>query len=257
MRILAGFDTAEHGTLTFEGRGTTGSGSYVSTDVTAGTYCAETMAAISGASGYTAFATAVATAMTASMGSTVTGSWSSSNLQYTFSKTGAGDWKIGADEADADIARLGRFCGFSTSLTNATSITSDVTPYFAIETAIDEKSNVSDTYEPDGIVSEAEADDGSSYTIARSTAPQYEDFRFVYESHAATFTREASASVPYTFQRFIEDVRAAHPFWVRNASDSAVYTMRAKAAVFAPTRVTKDFDDHWNWPFQCRLIGRP
>ena len=257
MRIVAGFDTAEFGTLTFEGQGTTGVGPYVSTTVTAGTYCAETMASISAVSGYTAFATAVAAAMTTSMGSTVTGSFNTTTLAYTFSKTGAGDWKIGADEATASIARLGQFTGFSTSVTNASSITSDVTPWFVIETAIDGKSKVTDEYEPDGILSVAEADDGSSYSVSRVTAPIYEDWRFKFESLAATFKREATSSVPYTFQHLIEHVRAAHPFWVRNASDSAVYKMRAKGAIFSPARVTEDFDNHWDWPFLTRLVERP
>lgn len=255
MRIVAGFDTAEFGTLTFSGNS---GGGAVETDVTAGTYCAETMASISAVSGYTSFATAVAAAMTTSMGDSVTGSFNTSTLAYTFTRAaGNATWTIGADEGDADIARLGRFCGFSTSLSGTDSITSDVTPWFVIETAIDGKSKVTDEYEPDGILSVAEADDGSSYSVSRVTAPIYEDWRFKFESLAATFKREATSSVPYTFQHFVEHVRAAHPFWVRNADDSAVYKMRAKGAIFTPARVTEDFDNHWDWPFLTRLVERP
>lgn len=254
MRILAGFDTTEHGTLTFSGDS---GGGAVATNVVPGTYCAETMFAISGASVYRDFATRVADAMTTSMGDTVTGSFSSTTLKYTFSRAaGNADWTIGADEGTEAIARLGRFCGFSTSLTNTDSITSDVTPYFVIGTEIDAKSSASGVYEPNDIATEAEADDGSSYSVSRITAPKYEDWRFVFESRAATFKQYATSSVPYTFEHFLEDVRAHHPFWVRNASESTVYRMMAKAARFKPVRETKDYDDHWHWPFDCRVVGR-
>ena len=253
-RIVAGFNAAEHGTLKFTGTGSIGA---TSTNVAPGTYCAETMAAVSGASGYTGFATAVAAAMTTSMGDAVTGSVNTATLRYTFTRAaGNATWTVGADEGDADIARLGRFLGFSTSLSGTSSITSDVRPYFVIETAIDGKSEVSDTYEPENVTATAEAEDGSAYSIAHTTAAEYEDFRFRYESPEATFTRAATSSVPYTYQRFVQDVRTIHPFWVRNTDDSAVYRLRDKAASFKPIRITKDFDAHWDWLFMCRLVGR-
>ena len=256
MRIVAAFDTAEHGQITAKGRATPGVGGYTSAVVTAGSYCFESMASISGASTYTDFATVLETAFTSVMGSAVTATWDGDALTWTLSKTGASDWDVGADDGDAGVARLGRFLGFSTAQNNTDTAVSDVRPYFVLEPAMGELAKVSDDYQPDNIWTEAEASDGSSYAVGRVSAPTYSDFRVVMETYEATFQRAATAAVPYAFQQFIEDVGAAHPFWVVNNGESTVHRMRAKAATFEPVREVSDWDGAWHWPFETRVIGR-
>lgn len=112
-----------------------------------------------------------------------------------------------------------------------------------------------DHYEPDGMWSEAEADDGSSYAIGRLTAPIYEDFRIGFESLERTFDRHQTADVPMTFQSFLRLIGAGHPFVLEDDRFVTTHKMRAGAARFRPIREVSEYDGYWHWPFETRVLG--
>ena len=247
---LAGWDTAAIGTFSVVVGGTVGSGTAT---VAADTYSHTDLSAVMGTGEYTAFAAAVQTALNAvAVGWTV--SYSTATHAYTISNATAFTLTWTGDAGK----NLQRALGFAASVGSTTTTTSTVRPYYVIVPAITARSQVSDVYEPDDIVKEAESVGGSSFAISKDTTETLSDWEQQMESASATLARSAVAAVPWTWEAFFKHLRGAYPFRLVDGSTSTVHTLREKGAAFTGTtrrRVAVDYDDLWIIMLMTRDLG--
>ena len=247
---LAGWDTAAIGTFSVVVGGTVGSGTAT---VTASTYAHTDLSSVTGTGTYTAFAAAVQTALNAVVaGWTV--SYSTSTYAYTISHATA----FTLTWTGTGGTNLQRALGFTATVGSTTSATSTVRPYYVIVPAISARSQVSDVYEPDDIVSEAVSDGGSSFAISKDTTETFSDWEQQMESASATLARSAVAAVPWTWEAFFKHLRGAYPFRLVDGSTSTVHKLREKGAAFTGTtrrRVAVDYDDLWIIMLMTRDLG--
>lgn len=250
LYYLAGWDTADIGTFSVVIGGTVGSGTAT---VAAGTYAHTDLSSVTGASTYTAFATAVQAALNAVVaGWTV--SYSTSTYAYTISHATA----FTLTWTGTGGTNLQRALGFSANVGSGTSATSDVRPYYVIVPAISARSQVSDVYEPDDIVSEAVSDGGTSFAIAKDTTETWSDWEQTMESKEAVLARAALATVPWTWEAFFKSCRGKNPIRVVDGSSSTVHKLREKGASFTAAtrrRVAVDYDGLWNVSLMTRDLG--
>lgn len=234
-------------------------------DITTGDACHVSLTA-AGAQ-YGAMRTAVQAFLNAVVGSGFTVTWDAVNLAYTIARGSAFTLEFpntdGGNNA-ADILGFAR----NTSYASATSHTSVRRPFYVTRSRIDGQSRQSDEYEPNGIAVDGEADDGTSYGIARGVAPIYLDWQQPMEQpdaiatpaeNATTiFRRDAGAIAPWTWQDAWVHARNVEPICLYDAAtgDGLVVKMRQSQAQFSPQRVTADYQGLWTMPFETRLIGR-
>lgn len=186
-------------------------------------------------------------------------SFNTSTLAYTIAHgTFPFAFTFNGDEG----ANLARALGFSGDRASALSHTSDVRPYYLIESYLDAWSKVSDVYEPDeDVVQEAVSDGGEVALVARDTIELWSDWTQAMEPEASVFTRHAPASTPWTWQEFFKHCRGGHRFKVYEdfaAGDSlGVYTLRAEGATFGQrtrARVAADWRERWDITLLTRWI---
>lgn len=222
-------------------------------------------------SAVTSFAAALAAELNTTSGGsgTYTVTWNGTT-GYTVAYSG-GDFSLsfsGATTA-AQGTLLRRILGFSADLTGEDTYSSDVRPYYLIIPSIQARSDVSDEYEPDGIMAEAVADDGTAYQISRDTAEIWSDWTQASETETApsslssegtlVFARQATATAPWTYEHAWRHMRLGlHPFLVVDSGtgEDAVHMIRAEGASFRPVRFAGTDQPYWSIPFRTRLVGR-
>lgn len=223
-----------------------------------GTYAHQTMAgcASAQASGYTAFAAAVKTALDTAGGGPYTVTYSASTHLYTISRAAVNftlDFSGGAANT-----RLAHALGFtSASHSGAITYTSDVRPYYVmVPTELARSAMLPFVYEPNDIVQEAVSDGGTSYAVAKNTTELWADWTQTMEAKAACFDIYLASSAPWTWQAFFKHVRGQYPFAVyESALYNAAYKLRADGAYFKAMPVTPDWDALFNLKFQTRYLG--
>ena len=258
VTIESGFDTNVVGT--FQLVADTGAGN-VTVTLPLGRYCHTSLVSVMGAGEYAALADELQNALNASA---LGGTWDvdyDPGPVYTITCTGTTGTisGLGADHGTASVARLGLAMGFTTSpgaFTDGETKTGDVRPYYVINGAVGGISNVSGDYEPDGITEDAEAEDGTSYSVSRTTAPKYSDAQIPFEPHEATHAWKATAAVPWTWEHFHQHARGTEPFRILTDVDDSVHKLRAGSTSFRPARVKPDWDDLWSVELKTRLLGR-
>lgn len=226
--------------------------------ITPGTYLAgnEDASAFIPSGGYTSFATALATAFDAAGGGPWTVTWSDTTGGYTISR---GTNFTLSFSTDADL-RLRAAIGMTGNRSGDNDYTSQEVPKYVLISAIGARSQMSNVYEPDGIVEEAVSDAGDAYGTALRTDELYSDWVQAFESKAATFTRDATVSHDWCWQAFFAHHRGTHPFGVLGPAGgdeetNPCYKLRAEGAFFRPTRVAADDDTYFSIPFRCRDLG--
>lgn len=219
------------------------------------------------ATGFSAFAVKLEADIDAAVAATYAVAFDASTLRYTISNTAAFTLIFPNTAAGNNAADLLGFAR-NTTYSAATSYTSVRRPFYVMRSQIDGQSSESDEYEPDGVAVDAEADDGRAYSVNRIAAPIYLDWTQRFEQPTppagiaspgqAIFSRDASTTVPWSWQRAFSHARATMPIHVRDAGSTAgpVVKMRAEAASFVPQRVTADYQGLWDVPFRTRLLGR-
>ena len=245
-RIESGWNVAKLGTFTLSVTGDIGT---QSVSFTTGTYCHSDLSSVLGAGSYDDFAGALKAALDAS--GAASGGFSvgwnpggtliyeisnGANFTLTFPNTSAGN-------------RMADALGFTRNSTTASATTTSSTrrPYYVIDGAMGGRSGWTRVYEGDDIVSQAEAEDGSTYAVARSTAPLYDDWTVPFETLAATFDSEATAAVPWTWEAFFAHSRGIEPFGVFDDAGNSVHVLRgARGARFKPSRASEDWDGRWS-----------
>lgn len=260
-KIYAGWSFGSIGEATLGWTDNTGS---YEVDFSTGTYAHVDLQSFTGTGNYDDFATALKAAMEALSGRTFTISYSTSSMAYTIDPD-AGNITLAASPApaqDAAYANMARILGFNSLPTVAAgSISSQIVPYYVIDTEVDGQSAVSDDYEPDGIAFDGEMDDGTSTGLSRTSAPTYFDWTQAMEPKASVFTRSATAAAPWTYQDLWQHARNVEPIYYApdtapSPTTAACFKLRADGASWKPQRVTADYDGQWNIPFRCRLVGR-
>lgn len=249
LRIEAGVNTAKGINLSAEFDDTSADALQLS-----GTFCHTDLSAVLGTGLYVELAQALEDLLNASVSltATYTVTYDPVALSYTISATGT----FSVDFTSVSSSLLGQALGFSSMLSGASSYTSTVRPFYLLTGTCGGKSQVSDDYEPDNIVETAEAEDGTTYSRSRFSAPIYQDFRLPLEPRARVFKRRAEAAVPWTFQHFHEHVRGQEPFLLVDDAESTVHVLRKRSAAFAPSRVVQDFDDYWDLEMNTYVKGR-
>lgn len=244
-RIESGWNVAKLGTFTLSVTGNLGT---ASVSITTGTYCHTDLSPVLGAGSYDDFAGALQSALTASGATTFafTVTWSGSAMTYTIANAAAFTLTFPNTAAGN---RMADALGFTRNTTtgSTTSQVSSRRPYYVIDGAMGGRSGWTRVYEGDDIVSQAEAEDGSTYAVARSTAPLYDDWTVPFETLAATFDSEATAAVPWTWEAFFAHSRGIEPFGVFDDAGNSVHVLRgARGARFKPSRASEDWDGRWS-----------
>lgn len=245
IRVYTGVQPTRVGAFTLAF--TDGGGAH-SCSVTAN-FCHVSIASVTATSGYSDFATLLQSAMNGvSSGYTV--SFSTTTLAYTITRGTA--FTIDGGTSAAMTAMLG-----TPNTGSSTTHTSTIRPYGVVAGTVGGRSRDSGVYEVDGIAYDGEADDGSSYSVARTAAPSYLEFSIPLEPKSAVYIRSAVASVPWTWQHLWEHARSVEPLLVvdSNTSESIVCKLRSDGASFKPEREVADYDDAWNIPFRTRVLG--
>lgn len=209
---------------------------------------------------YTAFATAVQTALNASpSGPGYTVTWSSTTGLYTIAK--AGTFVIvfqNSPEYDNAADALG--FARNTTYSGANTYTSVKSPVYQMISAINGRTNVVGPVEPDDIAEESVSDGGEDYVITRKVTEQLISWAQQMEPRNAVMAKAASASsLPYSWQQWFRHTRGTHPFWCSDVLEGepagVFYRLTAKGAALKPRRFTPDYDDQWVVPFDARWLG--
>jgi hypothetical protein len=251
--VAAGWDFARIGAFSVQ---VTDAGGTNTIAFSSGTYSHVDISTV--VTDYASFPAALQTALNAAsnLTGTYTVTYSAVENRYTISSN------ITFSYASANTVAL-RILGRSAAAGSASLegasyvVVSSRLAYYGILGAMGAASNKSDDYEPNAITEGAVADDGTPYAVSVTTAPVYCDFVLPLEPKAKTHERAATATVPWTFQHFFRHVRGSEPFAVVDDIETTVHKLRADATHFRPERVTVDYDDHWNVPFQTHVLGRP
>lgn len=251
-KIYAGFSMTSIGSATI---GWTDSSGTYTADVSTGTYAHVDLQAIMGTGEYDDFATALKTAMDAAASPrTFTVSYSTSSMAYTITPDSG---TILLTTSTNTVMRS--ILGYNSLPTvAAASTSSQIRPYYVIDTNVDAQSSVSGRYEPSGISVDGEADNGDAFGVSREEAPTYFDWTQMMEPIAVVYTSDASASVPWTYEALFKHARNVEPIYYESATyplTSAVYKLRADGTSWRPQRVTADSDVQWNIPFRARYLG--
>lgn len=244
-RIESGWNVAKLGTFTLSVTGNLGT---QSVSITTGTYCHTDLTIVLGTGSYDDFAGALKAALDASGAASgaFTVTWSGSAMTYTISN--AANFTLTFPNTAAGN-RMADALGFTRNSTTSSATTTSSTrrPYYVINGAMGGRSGWTRVYEGDDIVSQAEAEDGSTYAVARSAAPLYDDWTVPFETLAATFDSEATTAVPWTWEAFFAHSRGIEPFGVFDDAGNSVHVLRgARGARFKPSRASEDWDGRWS-----------
>lgn len=182
--------------------------------------------------------------------------WSATTGRYTFS------WASHPHTLVWTSASARALFGFSAdSTTPATSHVSDVIPTYVLVPRYSLVSDPSPFYEPNGIVSLANADNGESYGLARTESPQYVDFEQRFEPPWLVNRPDAEASAPWTLQHLFEHCRTVFPFaiWGGGFSEDdpnpRVMMLRPDGARFRTVRASVANGLQLHVPFRCQYEG--
>lgn len=229
--------------------------------VTTGSYNHIDLQSVMGSGSYDDFATQLKTAMDTAGGGTWTVTWSTTTLTYTISNASAFTIDAGTNTVAKNVL------GFNSLPTaSATSRQSQIRPYYVLAaqqgalayttfSTVPLKSRVTDDYEVAGVTSTRIADDGTAYSLSRSTGHKQHDFSVRMEAKDIVYTREALTSFPFTWQRLFEHARGTEPITVVE-SETTVHKLLGDGASFAPEREMAEYDELWAIPFRTLMVGR-
>lgn len=245
-RIESGWNIAKVGTHTLSVTSDLGT---ATVSITTGTYCHADLTSVLGTGNYDDFAQALKTALDLSGTSSQPYSvnWNSGSFPLRYRLRNDANMAVTFPNTDAGN-RMADTLGFTrnTTLSSAAGHTGTRMPYYVIDGAMGARSSWTRRYEGDDITSQAEAEDGSTFTTARSVAPKYDDWTVPFEPLEATFSAKALSTVPWTWQHFFELSRGIEPFAVFDDDGNSVHVLRGRGTSFKPARVQQDWDELWN-----------
>lgn len=244
LRIEVGFDTTQFGQPTI----TVGA---TPAPIDDATYCHRDLSSVVGTGLYTDFAGACQQALlTAGLSASLSVTYVSATGAYNLTPSGSQTVTL-----NTAARQLLGFSGDPGTISSAA--TSDVKPYFLIDSAMGGKTANSDDYEARSYSEDAEAEDGSAYGIASTGRAVYADWVCAFEPRTAVYIREATAAVPWTWEHFYQHASVVHPFMVEDDyGDQTVHRFRAGFDRFKPRRVQQDWDELHDVDMKTRVMGR-
>jgi hypothetical protein len=198
--------------------------------MTAGQYAHRDLSSITAISTYTAFGTALASALnTASTGAgTYSVSWSATTGKFTITYSGgAFTLTFSTVTTAAEGTRMRQLLGFSGDTGGNPSAVSDVIPYYYLALTKAGPARYGLPFEVAGQTRRQVSVDGNAFSVRPRTREKRVKFDLMFQSFATVFEDEASASVPWTYEALLGHVGAWEPILLSYASPerTAVYKM--------------------------------
>lgn len=138
-------------------------------------------------------------------------------------------------------------------------------PYFVVKPTLQQVSAPSEEYsgldyEPIGIASFVQSDNGMGYGNARLAAPKFRSWMQQYEVKARIYRQLAASANPWTFEHLFEHCRSIYPFYVAHggfadANDYPVFMLRDDGNAHAPRAASIANHAQIHQPFRCVSIG--
>jgi len=241
-------------------------------ELTSGVYNHEDISAV--VSGHTTWAAALKTALEAGSEAVNPGSGLTYTVTYTAPtanpattkhstynvKTTGTTLELDFSTAGAAYTQMASLLGYNatnhTGTGASTGYTSDISPYYTMVPEVAGRSQVDREFMPAGNAADAEADDGSAYSVMRGTSPRYWTWAQTVEPLAAVFEVEAAADPPWTWEHAWEHAGNVLPFLCNDGSERAIHRLRAVGAAHHPTSMAGDYHGQWVEPFATRMLGR-
>lgn len=181
--------------------------------------------------GYSDFATALATAINAAMSDTITVTWSSSALTYTIANSSSSTLQLAFSGAAGD--RMRRILGLTANkATDPT--TSDMRPWYVMRAEVDGRAKYDQPAAKGGQIRSAMGDDGTLYSLAPTRLIREARWEHEFEAKASIHRRFAvadtlAAGASYTWEDFMDHAaRFAVPCVIKDSTESMVfYTSQA------------------------------
>lgn len=250
--LHAGFDTDRIGV--FSVPVTDADGSRTAT-VTASTYCHTDIS--SAATGYSDFATAVATALNAGATGTPWGvAWTLAD-HYTLTYSGTATLSFSSAANDNMAHALGFNTGVNYGFTSGfPTQTSPLTPYYHLDLSRDGVSDYSRPYEKAGQLKRQMSTAGNAYSLGPATYEKHVDFQIGFQSLATVFAAEATSTVPWTYEDLLEHARAWEPILLHTTTIDDVFKMReAEFSEDARKPVWSNYHSKWHLKVRGQFLG--
>jgi hypothetical protein len=153
-----------------------------------------------------------------------------------------------------------------TVLSGASSYTGQASPTFCINSTLSDVSWESGVYEPEGLGNHVINDTGGGNSIARTPAPQFNDWTQEFESYHKTYRVSAhylvSPTATWTHQDLFRHCRKGFPFVLYgddrvgvNTGAGEIYSLRSDGMSFHPQRATPGSGTQFHIPYRCHLEG--
>lgn len=157
--------------------------------------------------------------------------------------------------------------GMAASLSGATSQASTVRPLYVLRCYLDVTSRTgSGDYQPEGVVSEFEADDGDSFGIQRTTRPLYSDWTQMLEPAASVHPEYRQAAAPWQWRDLFDWCGPIEDFVLVDSTNGTIeyttthcvgrFRLRAEGAHFRAEPETPDRHTFFNVPIRARVRER-
>lgn len=196
---------------------------------------------VSGTPTYDEFRVALQTALNAAaLDATYTVTFDVATMRFTVAASGGGVTSI--QLAGNTVAQ--NVLGFPSSFGGtALSRVGTKSPYYLLKVDIDGFSDWSDLYElSDDIAEDAVAHDGTPFSIAHDGAATLLDLTVPLVPRALLYTREATATEPWTWQHAFPHARTVEPLIVYNDDlGGHVVRLRKESAAFRPRFLEADY----------------
>lgn len=250
--LHAGFDTNRIGV--FSVPVTDADGSRTAT-VTASTYCHTDISSV--ATGYSDFATAVATALNAGATGTPWGvAWTLAD-HYTLTYSGTATISF----ASAVNGNMARTLGFSTGTnygftSGFPTQSSPITPYYHLDLSRDGVSDYSRPYVRSGQAERQVSSNATAYAVRPSVREKRVEFRASFQALATVFADEASATVPWTYEDLMEHAWMVEPILLHTSTLDIVYkNTRAEFDKEARSPAWSNYHAKWHLDVKGQYLG--
>ena len=157
-----------------------------------------------------------------------------------------------------------RTFGLKESYSSTQFVTGNKGPFFVWTASQTRRARDTFPFEVDAKIQERLSDSGIAYSIGRRDVEQRRDWEFHLEPQSNVFTRFSSSAEPYTYERFIKNLREGPtPFvltedhtgsLVTYQDREALYEMREQGMRFAERQAAStDQHEFWRIPVKTRL----
>lgn len=153
-----------------------------------------------------------------------------------------------------------------TDLSGASSYTAQAAPTYCINSTLPDVSEETGIYEPEGLGNHVINDTGGGNSIARTQAPQFNDWRQEFESYHRTYRVGShyllSPTATWTHQDLFRQCRRGFPFVLYgddrtgvNTGGAEVYSLRSDGMNFNARRAAPGSGTQFHIPYRCHLEG--